>query len=337
MASSFVPIALAQLWQVTLLILVVAVVNRWVARQQPHLSHLLWLVVLLKCVTPPLWASSGGVFCWLQPQVQTESAVVAELETSVAWEELLEVDSQAVFHANASESDFAGVLLSDAEADELLHDSNIVETSEIRTDNHRFGEVAIAAWLGVVLLVLLGVTIRWLRFWRLVRKSSQRESPELVALLDSLSQQLGVRRRVRLIVTESLVGPAVIGFFRVTVLIPSVVADRLHGKAVAPILAHELLHIRRGDLWVGLLQTLAQAMWWFHPLVWWVGRLTTREAERCCDEEVLGELKCDPASYARALIDVLDLKSQLKPVPVFPGVRPVDVTSQRLERIMTLR
>jgi hypothetical protein len=181
------------------------------------------------------------------------------------------------------------------------------------------------------------VTVRWLRFWKLVRASDQRDSPELDAMLQTLSKQLGVRRRVRLIVTESLVGPAVVGFFRVTVLLPAVVADKLQGKSVEPILAHELLHIRRGDLWVGLLQTVAQALWWFHPLVWWAGRVTSREAERCCDEEVLGELKCDPASYARALLDVLDLKSQLKPVPVFPGVRPVDVTSQRLERIMSLR
>jgi beta-lactamase regulating signal transducer with metallopeptidase domain len=338
MAFDFVPVALAQLWQVTLLIFGVAAINRWVAHRRPHLSHLLWLVVLLKCVTPPLWASSGGVFCWLQPEGQIETTVSAEFETTSAnWEQLLEVDTQAVFDTDDSVGEFAGVMVDDAEADELFQASKVLETPEKRSDERGFGEVTFAVWLGVSLLVILGVTVRWLRFWRLVRTSAQRESPELVSLVASLSQQLGVRRRVRLIVTESLVGPAVIGFFRVTVLIPSVVADKLQGKAVAPILAHELLHIRRGDLWVGLLQTVAQAMWWFHPLVWWVGRVTTREAERCCDEEVLGELKCDPASYARALLDVLDLKSQLKPVPVFPGVRPVDITSQRLERIMTLR
>ncbi|MFT4559320.1 MAG: beta-lactamase regulating signal transducer with metallopeptidase domain [Planctomycetaceae bacterium] len=338
MAFDFVPVALAQLWQVTLLIFGVAAINRWVAHRRPHLSHLLWLVVLLKCVTPPLWASSGGVFCWLQPEGQIETTVSAEFETTSAnWEQLLEVDTQAVFDTDDSVGEFAGVMVDDAEADELFQASKVLETPEKRSDERGFGEVTFAVWLGVSLLVILGVTVRWLRSWRLVRTSAQRESPELVSLVASLSQQLGVRRRVRLIVTESLVGPAVIGFFRVTVLIPSVVADKLQGKAVAPILAHELLHIRRGDLWVGLLQTLVQAMWWFHPLVWWVGRVTTREAERCCDEEVLGELNCDPASYARALLDVLDLKSQLKPVPVFPGVRPVDVTSQRLERIMTLR
>ena len=338
MATEFIPIAIVQLWQVTLLILVVAVLSRWFSRRRPHLSHLLWLVVLIKCVTPPLWASPGGVFCWIQPEQQIESPFVENVEwTPVAWDEMLEVENASTMISELSDAPFAGVHLDEAAEAELTAASSVVEPPFDQPFGDRVGNATLVAWAVISGLVLLGVTIRWLRFWRMVRSSPRRDSPELDTMLQTLSKQLGVRRRVRLLVTESLVGPAVVGFFRVTVLIPAVVADKLKGKSVEPILAHELLHIRRGDLWVGLLQTVAQAMWWFHPLVWWVGRVTTREAERCCDEEVLGELNCDPASYARALLDVLDLKSQLKPVPVFPGVRPVDVTSQRLERIMTLR
>jgi hypothetical protein len=65
--------------------------------------------------------------------------------------------------------------------------------------------------------------------------------------------------------------------------------------------------------------------------------LDAREVERCCDEEAVGALGCDPAHYARSLLEVLELKRALQPVPAFPGVRPVDITSQRLERIMQLR
>lgn len=338
MATEFIPIAMAQLWQVTLLILVVAALTRWLSPRRPHLSHLLWLVVLIKCVTPPLWASPGGVFCWLQPKRQIDTPFVEHVEwTPVAWDELLDAENTSTMDFETGNAPFAGVYLDESAEAELTPVPSVVEPPIDQPLGDRIGNASLFAWALVSGLVLLGVTIRWLRFWRLVRASPRRDSPELDATLRTLSKQLGVRRRVRLIVTESLVGPAVVGFFRVTVLIPAVVADKLKGESVAPILAHELLHIRRGDLWVGLLQTITQALWWFHPLVWWVGRATSREAERCCDEEVLGELKCDPASYARALLDVLDLKSQLKPVPVFPGVRPVDVTSQRLERIMTLR
>jgi hypothetical protein len=103
-----------------------------------------------------------------------------------------------------------------------------------------------------------------------------------------------------------------------------------------PILAHELIHVRRGDLWLGFLQLLASSLWWFHPLVRLAMQRAMAEAERCCDEAVIALLRCDPASYARCLIDVLAKKQELMAAPAFPGVRPLDVTVTRLERIMKL-
>ena len=56
-----------QTWQVTVLIVVVALLARLAAANRPQLAFALWLVVLIKCVTPPLWSSPSGAFCWLQP------------------------------------------------------------------------------------------------------------------------------------------------------------------------------------------------------------------------------------------------------------------------------
>jgi beta-lactamase regulating signal transducer with metallopeptidase domain len=373
MDATFSALAIAQFWQVTALIVIVAVVNRWLSRKRPHLAHVLWLVVLAKCLTPPLWSSTGGVFCWLQPE-QVVEPPVTQLDTewqAVEWQELLIADSAADQWEPADDSSFAAVPLSDAEAAELLEPDG----SSLDVD---WPSVLAASWLTSVSVVLFVIAVRWWLFWHRLKRAPRRECPELDQQLAELARQLRVRR-VRLLVTESRIGPAVVGLFRKTILLPAIVVDRLAAPvgriklcadpairgsdavsteqlaeqdegepcrngaplgpaydSLLPILAHELLHVRRGDLWVGLLQTLAQAVWWFHPLVWWVGRLTNRDAERCCDEEVLAELKCDPAAYARSLLDVLELKSQLAPVPVFPGVRPVDVTSKRLERIMTL-
>ena len=373
MDATFSALAVAQLWQVTTLIVIVALVNHWLSRKRPHLAHVLWLVVLAKCLTPPLWSSTGGVFCWLQQEHRVEPQVTqfdGEWQ-AVEWQELLVADSAADHWESAGDSSYAGVPLSNAEAADLLeHDAASLDVD--------WPTALAASWLTSVSVVLFVVAVRWWLFWRRLKRAPRRECPELEAQLAELARQLGVRR-IRLLVTESRIGPAVVGLFRKTILLPAIVVDRLAApvgriklcadpamrgpdvvsteqlaeqdegepcrngaepgpaySSLLPILAHELLHVRRGDLWVGLLQTLAQAVWWFHPLVWWVGRLTNREAERCCDEEVLAELKCDPAAYARSLLDVLELKSQLAPVPVFPGVRPVDVTSQRLERIMTL-
>ena len=196
--------------------------------------------------------------------------------------------------------------------------------------------IVIATWGCGVVLVMLLAGLRWIRCWRSIRRAGIEERPDLQRLLTDLACRLRVGRRLRLLVTGSRVGPAVVGIWRPTLLLPAAVVQNKSADELEPILAHELVHVRRGDLWVGMLQLIAQSLWWFHPLVWLANRLLSRDAERCCDEEVIAELGCDPARYARSLLDVLELKRTLQPVPAFPGVRPVEITSQRLERIMKL-
>ncbi|MEX2027419.1 MAG: hypothetical protein WEH44_08960, partial [Pirellulaceae bacterium] len=73
-------IAWAQCWQVTLLIVGVWLLLRAVGQNRPHLACALWLVVLLKCITPPLVSSPSGIFCWLQraePVVERQSVLAA--------------------------------------------------------------------------------------------------------------------------------------------------------------------------------------------------------------------------------------------------------------------
>src|SRR5678816_1934354 len=71
----------AQCWQVTALIVFVWVTTRFVARNRPHFACTLWLVVLFKCVTPPIWSSPSGIFCWVQ---RTESVNAAATSLAAA-------------------------------------------------------------------------------------------------------------------------------------------------------------------------------------------------------------------------------------------------------------
>jgi hypothetical protein len=92
--------------------------------------------------------------------------------------------------------------------------------------------------------------------------------------------------------------------------------------------------VRRGDTWVARLQLVAQIVWWFHPLVWWMNRELVRQRERCCDEEVVASLNGNRVNYARCLVNVLEAKLSLEPLWGLPGVRPAELTRRRLEEIM---
>jgi len=180
---------------------------------------------------------------------------------------------------------------------------------------------------GILVVMRLGWS------WRL-RRSRVSAASDATALLHDLSRRLGLRRKVRLLVTSQPVGPAVFGLLRPTLVLPATILAEKTTSKLEAVLAHELIHVRRGDIIAGLLQLLAQTLWWFHPLVWWANREQSRQRERCCDEEVLANLNCEPAEYAQSLIDLLKLKRSLRPITAFPGIRPVEVTSKRLESIM---
>ncbi len=58
--NDWLDLAWTQIWQVTLLVVAVAVLTRLAMANRPQLAFVLWLVVLVKCVTPPFWSSPSG-------------------------------------------------------------------------------------------------------------------------------------------------------------------------------------------------------------------------------------------------------------------------------------
>jgi tetratricopeptide (TPR) repeat protein len=110
--------------------------------------------------------------------------------------------------------------------------------------------------------------------------------------------------------------------------------DRFPDRLLRPIIAHELVHARRGDIFWGYLQFLAQLIWWFHPLVWWMSKRANDLCERCCDLEVIRSRQCGASDYAESLVRVLELKSSLHAMPLAHSMSPRQITRLRLESIM---
>ena len=90
------------------------------------------------------------------------------------------------------------------------------------------------------------------------------------------------------VVADSTLEPSgVFEFFRPVLLLPEGIAERLMREHLAAIVAHELCHVRSRDNLAAAVHMLVEAIFWFHPLVWWIGRRLVDERERACDEEVL--------------------------------------------------
>ncbi|HWB08647.1 MAG TPA: M56 family metallopeptidase, partial [Pirellulales bacterium] len=338
MPIEFLELAWRQTWQVTLLAAAIAALVTLCGRRRPHLAHALWLAMLVKCVTPPIWSSTLGLFCWLQP---VESPLPAESSVPAIHISDTGPKAEKIVHGQllSSVADDFDLTAEEGERETRTSDQRSAASvpASVSDVGNRLAALALVIWGLGSLIRLTAILLRFAKCWRSISAAVRPASPDLLGELERLRQCLGIRRRVRLLVSATGIGPAVMGLFRPVIVLPEVIVAGRPTNELEPILAHELIHIRRGDLWVGCLQTLTCGLWWFHPLVRAVCRALAREAERCVDEELIAALRLDPARYARTLLTVLQLKQTLTPVPVFPGMKPVDITSQRLERIMSLR
>ncbi len=323
-------LAISQVWQVAVAALIVAVVVRLWCRHRPHLAYLLWMLVLVKCLTPPIWSSPVGVFSWAQAKVEVYDEV-APLSGPIVTDTVVLADTSPLV-----EDEFTSDTTRSKKHTLNGEPAPSKRLAGKERPSWKIGWSTIVGliWIGGSAVVLLTAVARLLACALIVRCSESLDDEKVAASLSKLARQLGIRRRVRLLVTKRNVGPAVFGLFRPTVLLPQTLANGKSPTELEPILAHELIHFRRGDTQFGWFQVAAQIMWWFHPLVWWASRQATTERERCCDEEAIRNLACAPEDYAQSLIDVLNQKRQLQPLYALPGVRVFEITVRRLEHIM---
>jgi bla regulator protein blaR1 len=146
-----------------------------------------------------------------------------------------------------------------------------------------------------------------------------------------LQENAGLRQQIRLIVSHSALEPGILGIFRPVLILPAGLSDRLSDAQLAAIFTHELCHVRRRDNLCAALHMLAEALFWFHPLVWWLGARLVDERERACDEEVLA-LGSDPQDYAESILKICEFYME-SPLLCASGVTGSNL-KKRIEVIM---
>ena len=130
----------------------------------------------------------------------------------------------------------------------------------------------------------------------------------LVEHLRHLSNQLKIRVTPVLAQAERIVVPQIVGLLRPTILLPTAAINGLSLDDLEMILLHELAHVRRHDMWVNLLQRLAEVVLFFNPALWYLSRRISSLREYCCDEITCRTSTSDDAAhrtrYATALVRV---------------------------------
>ena len=145
-----------------------------------------------------------------------------------------------------------------------------------------------ATWLCGFVTVIFLWSVRWRRVAAAVHRSTPMEQGREVDALRQLEKIGEVRTPIPFLLSrDSALEPGIFGIFRPVLLWPAKISEHLQDSHLKAILAHEVSHARRRDNLAAALHMAVEAIFWFHPMVWWLGARLVEERELACDEEVL--------------------------------------------------
>jgi ankyrin repeat protein/beta-lactamase regulating signal transducer with metallopeptidase domain len=295
-----------QSWQIALLVVVVGLASWALRNRSAHVRYLLWLLVLAKCLTPP----------------------VAEVPLAVLPDKVLPVTTPVISITPPQERVRQtpveeGLPLPPTPASALREPLRLTTQQWLAV-----GWLAGVAVFACVALTKAGRTILWLRHERRTLPRTARDS------FDETFRSLRVKHPPRVWLIEGVGQPFVWGILRGDIYLPGSFA-RVQDEHRRDILGHEISHVLRFDAVVNLLQISAQGIFWFHPLAWWANQRIRREREKCCDEMAIAHLGARPKDYSTAIIRTLiQAQESTRSVPSLAIAGPVKNIEERIKTML---
>jgi beta-lactamase regulating signal transducer with metallopeptidase domain len=268
-------------------------------RLAPATRHVLWLIVLIKLLTPPLlfWPWRVPAPFRSQPSLPEPGPTLPVSEPEHSTESVAFPVSVDVAIPVAQPVAAAVPLTEEPAAPPAPEPPRGTFAGEILLP-----ALAGGAWLAGGLVMASVQAVRILRLRR--RLAGARAVPdELVRHVTELATRLGLRPPA-LRVLPDLGSPMLCGWGEPRLLWPEGLEATLPPEGQQAVLVHELAHLRRRDHWTAWVLLLGGCVWWWHPLFWLVRRQLAREAELACDAWVVETLPEARRAYAEALLEV---------------------------------
>ncbi len=196
--------------------------------------------------------------------------------------------------------------------------------------------VVFLAWLVVVLTLALLLLQRAVFVKSLVAQA-KKPNGLMNDALEYCRKQIGLAGRVGLKISANATSPAVCGLWRPVILLPQDLAPTLGASQLRMVLLHELAHIKRGDLWINLVQTVLQIAYFYNPLLWLANWLIRRIREQAVDEAVQAALGEKAAAYPQTLVNVAKLafKRPALSLRLIGVVESKSALSSRVKRMLS--
>ena len=269
------------------LAVVVAAVTFPLRRKRPAAVHALWLLVLLKLLTPPLWSLPVSL-----PVAASPTAPAPAPTRTLTLADLPE-DVEFVFESTPAQEPAPAPA-----ANPSVNGVQVATTA------------ALSLWAAGSVACVALLLVRSVRFRRLLRHASPVPA-DVRFRAARLARQLGLRKLPSVEFIPGAVCPMLWSFAgRARLLLPEQLWARLDDAQRDTLIAHELAHLRRRDDLVRLIEVAATVLYWWNPVLWWARRGLREAEEQCCDAWVVWSLPASVRHYMTAILEAVEFVSE---------------------------
>ncbi len=260
--------------------------------------YCVWMLVFVKLILPPTLSLPTGIGYWYGDYLSTDSPVLQQV-SNVVWPESA--------GASAPEDFALAAEIAKGQPSQTNPQTAAPITSAVSGLNAlTWQAVVFLLWL-VGVLVISVLLIQRMFFVKGLIAQSEPVKNRLLDMLNQCRRQVGIGRNIELRLSNSISSPAVCGLFKPVILIPTALLEKLSPDRLRAVLVHELVHIKRADIWVNLVQTVLQIIYFYNPFVWLANAVVRRVREQAVDEMVLVALGAGAKSYSNTLIDIAEM------------------------------
>ncbi len=292
------------------ILLTILLCLEWLLRKhtQAIFRYGLWLLILVKFILPPTLSLPSGIGYWVEtpPAISTTTGRIVSNQNKPVQEAMSQASAPPVAPRPARPA-------------QAIHTATSTATTPAPLS---FLGLVFLGWL-VGVTAFLGLLVTKLILIRGLIQSGRTPADRLMSILDQARTQVNYRGSARIVLTDALPSPAVCGLFRPVILIPTELND-IADQDLKLAMMHELVHIKRSDLWVNALQSLLTMIHFYNPAIWIANVMIRRLCEEAVDETVVS-LEGDIEPYSHALINISEMVSHKTSI----GLRLIGVMESR--------
>jgi len=299
MGRVFVEFAGPMLVQSSALIVILLLVDFLLRKRvRAVFRYFIWMLVLVKLILPSSLSTPVSVGYWFGDELA--NVKVSDLAVAVNPANMSRVTGP---EPTGVGSEAPAATLREAVEPAV---SETVSSGAVSATTVTWQGVVFLVWLAVVVVMALLLLQRAIFVSGLVAQAGDADS-SMNDAFEYCCGRIGIRGKVGLKVSANATSPAVCGLFRPVVLVPQNLGPRLEAGGLRAVLLHELAHIKRGDLWVNLAQTLLQIVYFYNPLLWLANAVIRRVREQAVDEMVQVAMGEKAQQYPQTLVNVAKL------------------------------